>query len=213
MTKFLTPPDLGDDQYGGRNIEVLRTHVDGNTYPSFLLLADGTIKRGPGSAPPGRQSFTPHIYSDTSGTEINYGTTNYRAGWYVDDGIEVRGVIQVRIGTDGDMGPDGSSIIFGLPVAADTDFGNGLAVFVGELLVGWKSLLHTPLFSLHTANSAGDLAYAVAEDGAFGVLFNTWEPAVGVGSTPATTSDGNATTGWHDFHIRFGYFKKASLVT
>ncbi len=197
--------DLADG-YGSPQTIAFRTRVSGDSYDRLQILADGTIKRGPGSAAAGRLDFVPELYADE--VEVaSYGTTNYREGWYQDDGVWVRGVGQIRVGTNADVGADGAVFSVSLPVPADVNLGNNAAVLVGSVTLGIKVFTHKHA-NLHTQDAGGLRAYFVPsgeEDQ------GTPDP---VGSLLVTntlyagmTSDGNATTGWHDFHYRFGYFK------
>lgn len=170
--------------------------VDGNG-PAEVAARLNAITR--------RVDFTPHIYAGNAGvlTEITYGTGAVRNGWYTDDGAYVKGVLQVRLGTDADMGVDGSAVIIGLPVEADGTLGSGEAVAIGEhITIGWKNLIHKTDCALHVGDGAdygnGNYAFLIEPTLLFGVMFNN---SLGV------TSDGAAGTGWHDFHIKFGYFK------
>lgn len=151
--------------------------------------------------------FTPHIYYESSAgvyTEINYGTSPAaRDGWYRDDGRAVDFQMMVRLDTNADLGPDGKTLCIALPVEADTSLGNGNAVKLNaDVTIGVKYLEHFTDWKLHAGRANdltnGNFAFFVPA-GVGAVATNTWD---------STTSDGNATTGFHDFHVA-GRYRKA----
>lgn len=166
--------------------------------------------------------FTPHIYTGppTGGggslTEITYGTTLAREGWYQDDGMMIRGVAMTRLGSTADVGADGNVFAHALPVPADVTLGNGQAIRCGDVTLGVGVITHM-LAAAHIGSSV-DLAnpgYAyfvpnalVYRDSATPQAFDTIDAQLWVTNTlGGLTSDGNGLTGWHDFHFQFSYKK------
>jgi hypothetical protein len=214
-------PDFGDDtaDYAGLSFSA----AGGTSWPARIvrrlnaitaalgLDSDtatsvyGRLDAVEGAVLPAWQDFTPHIYYESSTgvyTEITYGTSPVRDGWYMDDGRTVDFVMQVRLPTDADLGPDGKGLCIGLPATADTSLGNTFAVILNaQVTFGIKAFNHNAGVSIHAGRpndlANGDFAYFVRT----GTLYVT-------NTDDSITSDGNATTGWHDFHVA-GRYRRA----
>jgi hypothetical protein len=203
--------------FGHPGTIVFRTRVREDTYDRFQVLADGTIKQGTGRSAPTtltaaageRVDFTPHLYSTkTDGSqapqEITYGASpTARAGWYQDDGLYVRGVAILRLGTDMDLGPDGAALTFGLPVEADSSLGGSYAQGIGHGLFGIKGAAFggEHIFGAMQIGSPFDFA-----DGNYAGFYPD-QTLFATNTMRSTTSNGAAATGWQNFHLFFGYFK------